>query len=48
MKKMPVMEGEKQTPLQYDIRFEDVSFQYEQKSKRCDPLMFLSISPKKK
>ena len=30
MKKMPVMEGENQTPLQYDIRFENVSFQYEQ------------------
>ena len=27
---MPVMEGENQTPLQYDIRFENVSFQYEQ------------------
>lgn len=30
MKKIPVMEGENQTPLQYDIRFENVSFQYEQ------------------
>lgn len=30
MKKLPVMEGENQTPCSFDIRFEHVSFQYEQ------------------
>ena len=43
MKKMPVMEGENQTPLQYDIRFENVSFQYEQN--QSDAHILLTVRP---